>query len=71
MLTDKKYTGKIKFFNKTAGFGFIINNEDQSEIFYHISKVNGLEPAQGNDVEYTTAEGKAGKGIVAVDVTVV
>ncbi len=68
---EKKYTGKIKFFNQTKGFGFIINNEDQSEIFYHISKVNGLEPAQGNDVKYSIGEGKAGKGIAAVDVTVV
>ncbi len=68
---NKKYAGTVKFFNKTKGFGFIINSEDQSEIFYHISKINGIEPAQGNDVEYSIGEGQPGKGVAAIDVTVV
>lgn len=67
---EKKF-GTVKFFNTTKGFGFIVNNEDNSEIFYHISKVKGLEPTQGNQVEYNIGEGKAGKGSVAIDVVVI
>lgn len=70
-MNTEKYTGKVKFFNATKGFGFIVNNEDHSEIFYHVSKIKGIEPAQGNDVEYSIGEGKQGKGVAAIDVTVV
>jgi CspA family cold shock protein len=30
-------TGKIKFFNRKRGFGFIIDDETQSDIFLHAS----------------------------------
>ena len=30
-----KKTGKIKFFDETKNFGFIIMDEDQSDIFVH------------------------------------
>ena len=30
-------TGKIKFFNRKKGFGFIIDDETQTDIFMHAS----------------------------------
>ena len=30
-------TGKIKFFNRKKGFGFIIDDENQNDIFMHAS----------------------------------
>lgn len=30
-------TGKIKFFNRKKGFGFIIDDESQTDIFMHAS----------------------------------
>lgn len=32
-------TGRIKFFNKDKRYGFIINEEDEKEIFFHESQV--------------------------------
>lgn len=32
-------TGKVKFFNATKGFGIIINDSDDSEVFVHFSQV--------------------------------
>lgn len=30
-------TGKVKFFNRRRGFGFILDDETQKDIFVHIS----------------------------------
>lgn len=30
-------TGKIKFFNRKKGFGFIIEDESQADVFMHAS----------------------------------
>lgn len=30
-------TGKVKFFNNSKGFGFIVDDEDAKEIFFHVS----------------------------------
>jgi cold shock protein len=30
-------TGKIKFFNRRKGFGFVIDDENQMEIFVHVT----------------------------------
>ena len=57
--------GKVKFFNETKGFGFIIDNDTQKEHFVHIS---GLidQVQEGDEVEYELQEGK--KGLNAVNV---
>lgn len=61
-------TGKVKFFNETKGFGFIVEDETNNEYFVHISGVNG-EIKEWDDVEFELEEGK--KGLNAVNVTVV
>jgi CspA family cold shock protein len=61
-------TGKVKFFNETKGFGFIIDDETQKEHFVHIS---GLvdEIKENDEVSFELQEGK--KGLNAVNVKVV
>ena len=60
-------TGKVKFFNETKGFGFIIDDENGKEHFVHIS---GLidEVREGDSVTFELQEGK--KGLNAVNVKI-
>jgi CspA family cold shock protein len=60
--------GTVKFFNDSKGFGFIIEEDSNSEHFVHIS---GLidEVKEGDDVEFDLKEGR--KGMNAVNVKVI
>ncbi len=57
--------GKVKFFNKSKGYGFIREDETGNEYFTHIS---GLidQIDQDDDVTFDLKEGK--KGLNAVEV---
>ncbi|MGB0805136.1 MAG: cold-shock protein [Salibacteraceae bacterium] len=57
--------GKVKFFNDTKGFGFIVDEESKKEYFVHVS---GLidEVREDDDVEFELTEGR--KGLNAVNV---
>ena len=58
-------TGTVKFFNETKGFGFILDNATNKEIFVHVS---GLKEQVTKDdkVEFEIVEGR--KGVNAVNV---
>ncbi|MCK4344618.1 MAG: cold shock domain-containing protein [Bacteroidales bacterium] len=60
--------GKVKFFNESKGFGFIIDNESKEEYFVHAS---GLidKIREDDEVTFELTEGK--KGLNAVDVKLV
>lgn len=57
--------GKVKFYNDAKGFGFIMDEESQSDIFVHAT---GLTDSidQDDHVSYDLIEGK--KGLNAVNV---
>jgi len=57
--------GKVKFFNESKGFGFIVDDENGKEHFVHIS---GLvdEVRENDEVTFELQEGK--KGLNAVNV---
>lgn len=58
-------TGKVKFFNETKGFGFIVDDESGKEYFVHISGL--IDEIQKNEaVTFELQEGK--KGMMAVQV---
>ena len=61
------YTGTVKFFNESKGFGFIVDNTSGEEIFVHIS---GLvdNVREGDVVTFSAERGK--KGMNAVDVKI-
>ncbi len=61
-------TGKVKFFNQSKGFGFIIDEESGNDYFVHVS---GLidEIKDDDDVSFELKEGK--KGLNAVDVKLI
>jgi len=58
-------TGTVKFFNESKGFGFIISDDSQQEVFVHHSGLT--EKVRENDkVEFEVMQGK--KGLNAVNV---
>ena len=59
--------GTVKFYNTAKGFGFI-TEEDGNDLFFHVSDVLGVEPADGEKVGYVVGEGK--KGPCANDIRV-
>jgi CspA family cold shock protein len=58
-------TGKVKFFNESKGFGFVIDDETGKDYFVHVS---GLidEIRDEDQVTFELQEGK--KGLNAVEV---
>ena len=61
------YTGKVKFFNESKGFGFIKDNGSDQEFFVHVSGLK--QPVkQDDEVEFEVSDGK--KGLMAVNVKV-
>ncbi len=60
--------GKVKFFNKAKGFGFIVDDETENEYFVHVS---GLvdEIFEDDNVSFELIDGKKGEN--AINVTVI
>ena len=64
-------TGTVKWYNETKGFGFIIPDEGGAELFVHRTALKGGAIQEGQKVEFSTAEGRKGKGPQAVDVSAI
>lgn len=60
-------TGTVKFFNTGKGFGFI-TQDNGSDLFFHISEIQGQEPQEGDKVEYEVGEGRKGPCALKVKV---
>jgi cold shock protein len=61
--------GKVKFFNETKGFGFIIDNESGNEYFVHVSGINGNTLNKNDEVTFELVDGKL--GFNAINVTLI
>lgn len=59
-----RITGKVKFFNKQRGFGFL--DVDSKDYFVHISDVEGENLLGGELVEFKPVEGH--KGLQAIEI---
>lgn len=61
--------GKVKFYNESKGFGFIVDDSNNQEIFVHASGLKSKEIRENDAVKFNLKQGK--KGINAVDVELV
>ncbi|MFN8354321.1 MAG: cold shock domain-containing protein [Spirosomataceae bacterium] len=59
-------TGVVKFFNESKGFGFIVDDATQQEVFVHVTGLNGEQIRQNDKVSFETKDGK--KGLNAINV---
>ena len=59
--------GTVKFFNASKGFGFITEDDSNTEYFVHVTGIID-EIIEGNAVEFELKEGR--KGMNAVNVRV-
>lgn len=59
-------TGTVKFYNETKGFGFIVDDESNQEIFVHVTGLGGRKIRENDRVEYEVVDGR--KGLNAVNV---
>jgi cold shock protein len=58
-------TGKVKFFNERKGFGFIIEDETNEDIFVHVSGL--IDRIKENDqVSFDITEDQRGKKAINV-----
>ncbi|NVO31062.1 MULTISPECIES: cold-shock protein [Hymenobacter] len=59
-------TGTVKFFNEAKGFGFIVQDEDNQEIFVHQT---GLvhEIRENDRVSFDIVDGRKGQNAVKVE----
>lgn len=59
-------TGTVKFFNESKGFGFIVDDATNNEIFVHITGLNGATIREKDRVEFDVVEGKKGLNAIKV-----
>jgi cold shock protein len=59
-------TGKVKFFNESKGFGFIVDDNTGEEIFVHVTGLSGLTIRENDEVSFEVQEGKRGLNAVNV-----
>jgi len=68
---SERYTGVVKWFNATKGYGFIGRDDGESDVFVHFSslQMDGFRKLEeGQKVEFAVEEGP--KGLQAANVTI-
>ena len=58
-------TGTVKFFNNAKGFGFIVQDDSQEEVFVHVTGLSD-QVRENDKVTFDLERGK--KGMNAVNV---
>ena len=65
-------TGTVKWFNNAKGYGFILSDQDQSDIFAHFSAIEmeGYRTLKaGQHVEFEQVDGDKGAQALSISVS--
>ena len=65
------FTGKVKWFNPVKGYGFIVPDNGDKDVFVHISMVEqaGLKTLEeGQEISYEVADNKGKVSAVNIEV---
>jgi len=61
-----QHSGKVKFFDAKKGFGFIIDDNEQREYFFHVTAlVDAVN--KGDEVTYIVGPGKKGDAAFSIE----
>lgn len=64
---SKMQTGKVKWFNAEKGYGFIMPDNGERDLFVHINNIDGGDTlAEGALVEFDTIDGRKGPEAASV-----
>ncbi|MBA7622578.1 putative cold shock protein A [subsurface metagenome] len=63
MSKEKVYQGIVKSYNEKKGYGFIAREDNQGDLFFHVSDLvdRNHNPQQNDEVEFEVAEGRKGR----------
>ena len=59
-------TGVVKFFNEGKGYGFIVEDDTNRDIFVHVTGLDGLILREKDRVQFEVVDGKKGLNAVKV-----
>lgn len=52
--------GTVSFFNNDEGYGFLESDDEDEDVFFHISAVPGTDPEEGDEFEFDIEQGDRG-----------
>ncbi len=67
---DKRFSGKVKFFDKDRGFGFVTPDSGERDVFVHVSAVQRAGVPyldEGMLISYATENDTRGRGPQAIN----
>jgi len=66
MTEVKALTGKVKFWNESKGYGFIKDDNSETDYFVHVTGVKEKTLYENDEVSFELIDGKKGKNAVNV-----